>query len=92
LLSRSIARRKIFAPVFRPTAKIKTAERKNVVAIPIQALAVRSRKDIEDAKKNSKGGSSGSVTLGRASSLGSQRSEKGRNSGSLRRNRQKGSV
>src|SRR6202011_4567582 len=45
------------------TAKIKTAERKNVVAIPIQALAVRSRKDLEDAAKTAKGGSSSSVTL-----------------------------
>jgi HlyD family secretion protein len=50
-------------PGLSTTAKIKTAEKKNVVAIPIQALAVRSRKDIEDAKKNSKGGSGGSVTL-----------------------------
>jgi len=50
-------------PGLSSTAKIKTAEKKNVVAIPIQALAVRSRKDIEDAKKNSKGDSSGSVTL-----------------------------
>jgi len=50
-------------PGLSTTAKIKTAEKKNVVAIPIQALAVRSRKDIEDAKKNSKGGSSGIVTL-----------------------------
>jgi len=50
-------------PGLSTTAKIKTAEKKNVVAIPIQALAVRSRKDIEEAKKNSKGGSSGSVTL-----------------------------
>ena len=50
-------------PGLSTTAKIKTAEKKNVVAIPIQALAVRSRKDIEDAKKNSKAGSSGSVTL-----------------------------
>ena len=50
-------------PGLSTTAKIKTAEKKNVVAIPIQALAIRSRKDIEDAKKNSKGGSSGSVTL-----------------------------
>jgi len=48
-------------PGLSTTAKIKTAEKKNVVAIPIQALAIRSRKDIEDAKKNSKGG--GSVTL-----------------------------
>jgi len=50
-------------PGLSTTAKIKTAEKKNVVAIPIQALAIRSRKDIEEAKKNSKGGSSGSVTL-----------------------------
>jgi HlyD family secretion protein len=49
-------------PGLSTTAKIKTAEKKSVVAIPIQALAIRSRKDIEDAKKNSKG-SSGSVTL-----------------------------
>ena len=49
-------------PGLSTTAKIKTAEKKNVVAIPIQALAIRSRKDIEDAKKNSKG-ASGSVTL-----------------------------
>ena len=47
-------------PGLSTTAKIKTAEKKGVVAIPIQALAIRSRKDIEDAKKNAKGGS---VTL-----------------------------
>src|SRR5215813_2861589 len=40
-------------PGLSTTAKIKTAEKKNVVAIPIQALAIRSRKDLEDAKKNS---------------------------------------
>jgi len=46
------------------TAKIKTASRKNVVAIPIQALAVRTRGELEDAAKQAKGGSSGgSVTL-----------------------------
>jgi HlyD family secretion protein len=50
-------------PGLSSTAKIKTAEKKNVMAIPIQALAVRSRKDIEDAKKNSKGDSGSSVTL-----------------------------
>ena len=48
-------------PGLSTTAKIKTAEKKSVVAIPIQALAVRSRKDIEDAKKNAKGESG--VTL-----------------------------
>ena len=50
-------------PGLSTTAKIKTAEKKNIVAIPIQALAVRSRKDLDEAKKNGKGGSSGSVTL-----------------------------
>jgi len=53
-------------PGLSTTAKIKTAEKKDVVAIPIQALAIRSRKDIEEAKKNSKGGSGGSVTLAAA--------------------------
>jgi HlyD family secretion protein len=47
-------------PGLSTTAKIKTAERKNVVAIPIQALAVRTRKDLEEAAKNAKNqGSSG---------------------------------
>jgi HlyD family secretion protein len=50
-------------PGLSTTAKIKTAEKKDVLAIPIQALAVRSRKDIEDAKKGPKGSSNGSVTL-----------------------------
>ena len=49
-------------PGLSATAKIKTAERKNVVAIPIQALAVRTRKDLEEAAKNAKKGNSG-VTL-----------------------------
>jgi HlyD family secretion protein len=48
-------------PGLSTTAKIRTAEKKNVIAIPIQALAVRSRKDIEEAAKQSKGG--GNVTL-----------------------------
>jgi HlyD family secretion protein len=48
-------------PGLSTTAKIRTAEKKDVVAIPIQALAVRSRKDLEEARKNSKGSSS--VTL-----------------------------
>ena len=48
-------------PGLSTTAKIKTAERKNVVGIPIQALAVRSRKDLEDAAKNAK--KDGNVTL-----------------------------
>ncbi len=41
-------------PGLSTTAKIKTAEKKDVVAIPIQALAVRSRKDLEEAAKTAK--------------------------------------
>ena len=48
-------------PGLSTTSKIKTAEKKNVVAIPIQALAVRSHKDLDEAAKNGK--KSGNVTL-----------------------------
>src|SRR5215470_5318782 len=50
-------------PGLSTTAKIRTAEKKGVVAIPIQALAVRSRKDLDAAAKNPKDqkGSSGSA-------------------------------
>jgi HlyD family secretion protein len=48
-------------PGLSTTAKIKTAERKDVIGVPIQALAVRSRKDLEDAAKNAK--KDGNVTL-----------------------------
>jgi len=48
-------------PGLSTTAKIKTAEKKDIVAIPIQALAVRSRKDLEEAAKNAK--KNGNVTL-----------------------------
>jgi HlyD family secretion protein len=48
-------------PGLSTTAKIKTAEKKSVIAIPIQALAVRMRKDLDDAKKNPSGGGSGSA-------------------------------
>jgi len=50
-------------PGLSSTAKIKTAEKKGVVAIPIQALAVRTRKDLEDAAKNAKGRGESGVTL-----------------------------
>lgn len=50
-------------PGLSATAKIRTAERKNVVAIPIQALAVRSRKELDDAAKNGKDNKGGNVTL-----------------------------
>jgi len=54
-------------PGLSTTAKIKTAEKKNTLSIPIQALAVRTRKDLEEASKaaSKKGGSSG-VTLAAA--------------------------
>lgn len=45
------------------TAKVKTAERKNVIAIPIQALAMRTRKDLEEAAKNAKNQGGSGVTL-----------------------------
>src|SRR5579885_1898111 len=48
-------------PGLSTTAKIKTAEKKGVIAIPIQALAVRSRKDLEEPAKNK--GKEGNVTL-----------------------------
>lgn len=50
-------------PGLSTTAKIETAERKNVLAIPIQALAVRTRKDLEEAAKNGKKGTGSGVTL-----------------------------
>ena len=50
-------------PGLSTTAKIKTAEKKNVVAIPIQALAVRTRKDLEQAAKDASKSGSSSVTL-----------------------------
>jgi len=50
-------------PGLSTTAKIKTAEKKNVIAIPIQALAVRTRKDLDEAAKSGKKGGSSSVTL-----------------------------
>lgn len=48
-------------PGLSTTAKIRTAERKNATAIPIQALAIRTRKELEEAAKNAK--SEGGVTL-----------------------------
>jgi len=48
-------------PGLSTTAKVTTAQKKNVLAIPIQALAVRTRHDIEEANK--KGGTQGAVTL-----------------------------
>jgi HlyD family secretion protein len=49
-------------PGLSTTAKIRTAEKKGAIAIPIQALAVRSRKDLEEAAKES-AKNNGNVTL-----------------------------
>jgi HlyD family secretion protein len=50
-------------PGLSTTAKIQTAEKKGVLAIPIQALAVRTRKDLEEAAKNASKDGNSSVTL-----------------------------
>jgi HlyD family secretion protein len=51
-------------PGLSTTAKIRTAERKDVLSIPIQALAVRTRDDIEKAEKEAgQSGKSEGVTL-----------------------------
>lgn len=53
-------------PGLSTTAKIRTAEKKAVVAVPIQALAVRTRKDLEEAAKQAQtknAGKGASVTL-----------------------------
>lgn len=43
-------------PGLSTTAKIKTAERKNALAIPLQALAVRTQQDLDDAQNEGKAG------------------------------------
>jgi HlyD family secretion protein len=55
-------------PGLSSTAKIVTAEKDNVLAIPIQALAVRSRKQLEEAAKQAaaKQGGGSSVSLAAA--------------------------
>jgi len=50
-------------PGLSTTAKIQTASRKNVLTIPIQALAERSQKELDEAKN---GTSSSNVTLAAA--------------------------
>jgi len=53
-------------PGLSTTAKIKTAEKKAVLSIPMQALAVRTRKDLEDAQKEASKKGVTSVTLAAA--------------------------
>jgi HlyD family secretion protein len=51
-------------PGLSATAKIQTAQKQNVLTIPIQALAVRSQEELDEAKN----GNSGSVTLAASNS------------------------
>jgi HlyD family secretion protein len=53
-------------PGLSTTAKIRTAERKNVLAIPIQAVAVRTHKELDEAAKKANNGGSSNVTLAAA--------------------------
>lgn len=50
-------------PGLSATAKIKTAQRDDVLAIPMQALAVRTRADLEEAQKDAQGKDGAGVTL-----------------------------
>jgi HlyD family secretion protein len=58
-------------PGLSATAKIQTAQKQNVLTIPIQALAERSPKELEEAKN----GTSGSVTLAASKSESSQKAD-----------------
>jgi HlyD family secretion protein len=62
-------------PGLSTTAKIKTAEKKSVIAIPIQALAVRTRKDLDDAKKNPSGSTGSALAASLPSSSGDPKKE-----------------
>jgi HlyD family secretion protein len=54
-------------PGLSTTAKIQTAQQKGVLAIPLQALAMRTRKDLDEAQKAAeKQKNSGSVVLAAA--------------------------
>ena len=60
-------------PGLSTTAKIQTAQQKAVLAIPLQALALRTRKDLDEAQKaaekKAKADTSGSVVLAAAKTL-----------------------
>ena len=57
-------------PGLSASAKIQTAHKKGVLTIPIQALAVRTKADIEEAEK----GNGGNVTLAASKTVGYGRS------------------
>jgi HlyD family secretion protein len=58
-------------PGLSSTAKIQTAQKKDVLTIPIQALAVRSQKELEEAKQ----GKSDGVTLAASKPAGAGQKE-----------------
>ena len=58
-------------PGLSVTAKIQTAQKRNVLTIPIQALAERSQKELDEAKN----GTSSSVTLAASKSEDSQKAD-----------------
>jgi len=57
-------------PGLSTTAKIRTAEKKAVIGIPIQAVAVRTRKDLEDAEKERQKKENKGVTLAASNTTG----------------------
>jgi HlyD family secretion protein len=63
-------------PGLSTTSKTRTAQRKNALAIPIQALAIRSRKDLEEAAKQASKDGGGNVTLAAAKPASTSESKK----------------
>jgi HlyD family secretion protein len=55
------------------TAKIQTAQKKSVLTIPIQAIAIRTQKDLDEAKNGGKSGSN--VTLAAAKTSAAQKTD-----------------
>jgi len=56
-------------PGLSTTAKIVTATRKNIVAIPIQALTIRTQKELDEAEKASQKKGKGGTTLAAAKNV-----------------------
>ncbi len=63
-------------PGLSVTAKMQTAQKGNVLAIPIQALAIRTRKDLRDAEKQAGEKGSEAVTLAASKPAASGDSDK----------------
>jgi len=64
-------------PGLSTTAKITTATRQNAVTVPIQALTIRQRRELEDTGKGSKGKTLAAVTQP-AGASGSKEKDKGK--------------